>query len=198
MLKLLYKCTHFNMPAKCSKSINSLSFSCRLICCLLPGQTLVLAHTGDLDKESVNGRREGRSQMVQEPGPSSCTDSDYPQSFSLVYELISQDFSPIFLPLSFPFYSTNKYILSISCIQTKWNKMAASYGRDLILRSWPVQGVPAVQTEKTGSVKKSDSIGSPPTAQHMANRISGTDSKRGRFQTEGDDYVLMCFNFILS
>ena len=93
MFKLLYKCTHFNMPAKCSKSINSLSFSCRLICCLLPGQTLVLAHTGDLDKESVNGRREGRSQMVQEPGPSSCTDSDYPQSFSLVYELISPLFS---------------------------------------------------------------------------------------------------------
>ena len=41
------------------------------------------------------------------------------KSFSLIYELISQDFSPIFLPLSFPFYSTNKYILSISCIQTR-------------------------------------------------------------------------------
>lgn len=52
--------------------------------------------------------------------------------------------------------------------------------------------------EKTGSVKKSDDIGSPPTAQHMTNQSSDTDSKCGRLQREGDDYVLMCFNFILS
>lgn len=48
--------------------------------------------------------------------------------------------------------------------------------------------------EKTGS----DNIGSPPIAQHKINQISDTDSKRGRLQKEGDDYVLTCFNFILN
>lgn len=52
--------------------------------------------------------------------------------------------------------------------------------------------------EKTGSAKKSDNIGSPPIAQHKINQISDTDSKCGRLQREGDDYVLTCFNFILN